>query len=119
VVDELTAKERVYDTVEQLANRTERLISIGYLVDEEIEGQDAGAIESLRSRKISETIPLDIWNKNYPNDQNMNRFIKKTIEKIKVSESFPTLGLICFFFLSNSPCYRWFRTAERVRRGSR
>ena len=40
VVDELTPKERVYDTLEQLTTRTERLITIGYLVDEEEKQQD-------------------------------------------------------------------------------
>ncbi len=87
MVDELTAKERVYDTVEQLTNRTERLISIGYLVDEELEGQDVEKLDQLRSRKISETVPLDIWNKNYPHDNSMSRVLKKTIEKIKVRNS--------------------------------
>jgi tetratricopeptide (TPR) repeat protein len=33
VVDELSPRERVYDTLEQLTTRSERLVSIGYLVD--------------------------------------------------------------------------------------
>jgi tetratricopeptide (TPR) repeat protein len=33
VIDELTPRQRVYDTLEQLTIRTERLISIGYLMD--------------------------------------------------------------------------------------
>jgi hypothetical protein len=76
VVDELTPKERVYDTLEQLTTRTQRLISIGYLVDDEI--------ESGSGKKLTETIPLDIWNQTYPNDKNMSRPVKKTITSIKV-----------------------------------
>lgn len=76
VVDELTPKERVYDTLEQLTTRTQRLISIGYLVDDET---DIG-----RGNKLTETIPLDIWSQTYPNDKNMSRPVKKTIKSIKV-----------------------------------
>ena len=74
LVDELTAKERVYDTLEQLASRTERLISIGYLVDD----------EKSPGEKLTETIPLDIWSKTYPNDKNMSRPVRRTIASIKV-----------------------------------
>ena len=84
VVDELTPKERVYDTLEQLTTRTERLITIGYLVDEEIDGRPTG-------NKIPETIPLDIWRSTYPNDKNMLRSVKRVISNIKVR---------CFFFAS-------------------
>jgi hypothetical protein len=76
VVDELTPKERVYDTLEQLTTRTQRLISIGYLVDDET---DMG-----RGKKLTETIPLDIWSQTYPNDKNMSRPVRKTIKSIKV-----------------------------------
>ena len=79
VVDELTPKERVYDTLEQLSTRTERLISIGYLVDAEPE-----ETESVSDKKVIETIPLDIWSKAYPNDKNMSRPVKKTIASMKV-----------------------------------
>lgn len=48
VVDELSPKDRVTDTLEQLTTRAERLISIGYLVDSE-----GGA-------KTTETIPWDV-----------------------------------------------------------
>jgi hypothetical protein len=87
VVDELTPKERVYDTLEQLTTRTERLISIGYLVDDEKSGS-----------KITETIPLDIWSKTYPNDKSMSRAVKKTISSIKVRTSrVHTSGANCHF----------------------
>jgi hypothetical protein len=76
VLDELTPKERVYDTLEQLTTRTERVISIGYLVDDET---DIGS-----GKKLTETIPLDIWSQTYPNDKNMSKPVKKTITSIKV-----------------------------------
>jgi hypothetical protein len=78
VADELTARERVYDTLEQLTTRTERLISIGYLVEQEQVEDGVPAI------KVTETIPLDIWSKTYPNDKNMPRSIKTAIANIKV-----------------------------------
>lgn len=75
VQDELTAKERVYDTLEQLTSRTERMISIGYLVDDE---------KSSPGMKSTETIPLDVWSKNYPNDKNMSRPTRRIISSLKV-----------------------------------
>jgi tetratricopeptide (TPR) repeat protein len=73
VTDELTPKERVYDTLEQLTERTERLVSIGYLVDD----------DKVPGRKITESIPLDIWNKTFPNDRTMSRSLRRTITSIK------------------------------------
>ena len=73
VMDELTPKERVYDTLEQLSSRTQRMISIGYLVDD----------ENQPGNKLSESIPLDIWTKAYPDDKTMNRHVRKTIASIK------------------------------------
>jgi hypothetical protein len=74
VLDELTAKERVYDTLEQLTSRTERLISIGYLIDD----------EKTPGKKSTEAIPLDIWSEAYPNDKTMTRALKRTIASLKV-----------------------------------
>jgi hypothetical protein len=88
VLDELTPKERVYDTLEQLTTRTQRLISIGYLVDDET---DIGS-----GKKLTETIPLDIWSQTYPNDKNMSRPVKRTITSIKV------LYCCCLALLSRS-----------------
>jgi hypothetical protein len=86
VEDELTPRERVYDTLQQLTTRTERLISIGYLLDEpqnDVEISPNGEV-----RKATEAIPLDIWNQNYPNDQSMSTEVKKTIAQIKVCHHF-------------------------------
>lgn len=77
VCDELTPKERVYDTLEQLTTRTERLISIGYLSQEK---SPSGNLEVLL-----ETVPLDVWNKTYPNDQSMSKRLKRMIQNISVS----------------------------------
>lgn len=75
VTDELTPKERVYDTLEQLTERTERLISIGCLVDD----------DRTPGRKITESIPLDIWTRNFPNDRTMSRSLRRTIASVKAS----------------------------------
>jgi hypothetical protein len=97
VVDELKPRERVRETVEQLTSRPERLVTIGYLLDDRISGgaaaqqlhiggrasptQRDGSMERMR---ITESIPLEIWNKNYPNDRSMARPLQQTIEHIKV-----------------------------------
>jgi hypothetical protein len=83
VVDELTPKERVYDTLEQLTTRTERLISIGYLSFEEPKDNE-GPAASGDPAILLETVPLDVWNKTYPNDQSMSRRVKRMINNIKV-----------------------------------
>ena len=88
VVDELTPKERVYDTLEQLTTRTERLITIGYLVDEEEKKEDDNIVSGGSPNKIPETIPLDIWRSTYPNDKNMSRAVKRIITKIQVRITF-------------------------------
>jgi hypothetical protein len=79
VVDELTAKERVYDTLEQLTSRTERLISIGYLSLEASNSSQSGP------EIVIEAVPLDVWDKTYPNDQSMAKAVKKKIANITVS----------------------------------
>jgi hypothetical protein len=82
VVDELTPRERVYDTLQQLTTRTERLISIGYLLDEPQNSVETSS--NAEARKATEAIPLDVWNQNYPNDHSMSNEVKKTILQIKV-----------------------------------
>jgi hypothetical protein len=91
VVDELTPRERVYDTLEQLTTRTERLVSIGYLMDQappvygsyplEGDGDSSSVAEPM---KATDTIPLDVWNQNYPDDASMSKPVQTTITKIKV-----------------------------------
>lgn len=81
VADELTAKERVYDTLEQLTTRTERLISIGYLSKESKPGPQSGDTEIML-----ETVPLDVWNKTYPNDQSMSKRLKRMVNNIKTNQ---------------------------------
>lgn len=87
MADELTPKQRVQETVEQLLNDTERLISIGYLVDEEYPGDERKSPEKNKEvRKITDTVPLKVWNRNYPNDRNYNRSVARTINSIKGQE---------------------------------
>ena len=84
VVDELTPRERVYDTLEQLTTRTERMISVGCLIDipaimAENRYLQTGPI------KITETAPLDVWNTRYPNSTSMA--VSLIVEDTKVSDS--------------------------------
>lgn len=75
VIDELSAKERIQETVDQLLMpQTKRLISMGYLIDD-----DSG-----KQEKITQTVPLDVWVKSYPNDKTMNKQLQRTITAIKV-----------------------------------
>eukprot|EP00549_Striatella_unipunctata_P019837 CAMPEP_0118676560 /NCGR_PEP_ID=MMETSP0800-20121206/2118_1 /TAXON_ID=210618 ORGANISM="Striatella unipunctata, Strain CCMP2910" /NCGR_SAMPLE_ID=MMETSP0800 /ASSEMBLY_ACC=CAM_ASM_000638 /LENGTH=351 /DNA_ID=CAMNT_0006572093 /DNA_START=137 /DNA_END=1192 /DNA_ORIENTATION=+ len=80
VTNESSAKRRVDDTVSQLASRPERLASIGYLIDHEMKGEPI---------KLADSIPLDVWEKAYPEDKNMARSIRKTIQIIKNAD-FPS-----------------------------
>lgn len=68
VASELTAEQRVRDTVAQLTERTKRLIGVGYLVD----------------TKVTDTIPLEVWEREYPDDRAVNRNTQKIINHIKV-----------------------------------
>lgn len=88
VMDELTPRERVYDTIEQLTTRTDRIISVGYLLDRESEMEVPGASENSRRVKLkdTETIPLDIWVQNFPKDLNMSYEVKRTIDLVRRNE---------------------------------
>jgi hypothetical protein len=107
MADELTPKQRVSETVEQLLNaNTERLISIGYLVDDEPKNSEARQQEvaarygihngaAAPPRKVTATVPLVVWKKNYPNDRNMSRHVGRTINSIKVCRR-------CYWFIDMS-----------------
>lgn len=82
--DELSPKERVYDTLEQLRSRTERMVSVGYLVEDD-EATVISNAQDTDIRKITQTVPLDVWNKTYPHDTNMSRPVKKLVDLLKVS----------------------------------
>lgn len=90
--DELSPKERVYDTLEQLRSRTERMVSVGYLVED-----DEATLSTVDTdiRKITQTVPLDVWNETYPNDQNMSRPTKKLVDLLKVRNDSPRLFTLC------------------------
>jgi hypothetical protein len=80
--DELSAKERVYDTLEQLTTRTERLISIGYLSAK----QSSNAASPKLVTKSTKTVPLDVWAKNYPEAplHNMSSHVRTIVDHTKV-----------------------------------
>jgi Tetratricopeptide repeat len=80
VVDELTPRERVYDTLEVFRTKTERLVSIGYLLDNEVvnSGTKKQSLE-----KIVETVPLGAWVRDFPDERNMSRDVKKTVQLVK------------------------------------
>lgn len=96
IEDELTAKQRVYDTLEQLTTRTDRLISIGCLVDTpntDLAGPDGTTVPQSSYPSsggtnnnvtvTTQSIPYDLWNATYPNDRTMSGAVKKTIANIK------------------------------------
>lgn len=88
MMDELTPHQRVYDTLEQLTTRTERLISIGYLV----EGHVTATAEQTKEespevqKKAAEAVPLDVWNKSYSGEKRMSSEVKQAVELIKVRQ---------------------------------
>ena len=75
VTDELSPKDRVYYTMQQISESAERLISIGRLVADETE----------LARMTTESVPLDIWKKTYPNDDTIPQFHKRAISNIKAT----------------------------------
>jgi hypothetical protein len=89
LIDELTPRERVYDTLEQLTTRTDRLVSVGYLLNDvrpTVEPSFDGRLEQpTPPRKVTETVPLDIWIQNFPDDNSVCFDVKRTIEHIRVS----------------------------------
>jgi hypothetical protein len=86
--DELTPSARVYDTLQQLQSRTARMVSIGYLVDDD----DAATLSSHNShnnhdadiRKMTQTVPLDVWKQTYPQDAHMSRPVQKLVDALEV-----------------------------------
>eukprot|EP00538_Stauroneis_constricta_P006794 CAMPEP_0119549306 /NCGR_PEP_ID=MMETSP1352-20130426/3046_1 /TAXON_ID=265584 /ORGANISM="Stauroneis constricta, Strain CCMP1120" /LENGTH=406 /DNA_ID=CAMNT_0007594839 /DNA_START=104 /DNA_END=1324 /DNA_ORIENTATION=+ len=75
--DELTPKQRIYDTLEQLGTSAERLMSIGYLLDDE----EAGG-----GRKKTQSIPLEVWSKVYPNDRSMSKATLRAIHNLRTNQ---------------------------------
>ena len=84
VVDELSAELRVRETLEQLTAETKRMISIGYLVNEDAPQVAANKVAIGETTKKTETIDLEVWRKNYPNDKSMSRAV---LHKIQLMEA--------------------------------
>jgi hypothetical protein len=74
LVDELTPRERVYDTLEQLRTRTERLISIGYFIDKPVENGEGSTV------KTTFTVPLDVWSQT--NDDSDRSAVSNQVQTI-------------------------------------
>jgi len=85
VVDELSPEQRIRDTLEQLTTEPKRMISIGYLIDEEKPRASANQVAVGETpSKVTETIDLDVWRKSYPDDKNMSKPVAQTIKHIEV-----------------------------------
>eukprot|EP00544_Gedaniella_sp_CCMP2646_P006230 CAMPEP_0202503000 /NCGR_PEP_ID=MMETSP1361-20130828/40613_1 /ASSEMBLY_ACC=CAM_ASM_000849 /TAXON_ID=210615 /ORGANISM="Staurosira complex sp., Strain CCMP2646" /LENGTH=362 /DNA_ID=CAMNT_0049136133 /DNA_START=90 /DNA_END=1178 /DNA_ORIENTATION=+ len=84
VVDELSPEQRIRETLEQLTAEPKRMISIGYLVDEESPKTSQIAVEE--ATKVTETVDLDVWRKNYPDDKNMSKPVAQTIKHIEARQ---------------------------------
>jgi hypothetical protein len=82
LMDELTPRQRVYDTLEQLTARSDRLVSVGYLVTE-------GKAHVNTGKKVAATVPLDSWIQNIPNERSMSRPVKHIVDCIRVSYFVP------------------------------
>jgi hypothetical protein len=67
---ELTAAQRVQDTIAQLSEQINRMIGVGYFME----------------AKLTKTIPLEIWEKEYSQDLKLiTKDIQGIIHQIKVS----------------------------------
>ena len=101
MADELTPRERVYDTLEQLTDRPERLLNIGYMVTQPNNNNTTDKTnqttrQSTTTRATSnpptttttttQTIPLDVWNTNVsPQDTNpLDRQVQQLVNLIMV-----------------------------------
>ena len=82
VVDELTPRERVYDTLEVFRTKSDRILNIGYLLD----GTDG------THEKSVETVPYEIWAKDH--DASMSKDVQKIVELVQVCEKV-ILPLLC------------------------
>jgi hypothetical protein len=121
MVDELTPRQRVYDTLEQLRSRTERMVSIGFLVDppssppspprndsEQDKKEDNADNEAADIRKYTQTVSLDVWNQTYPQEEDataahLTRPIHKLIEQLKVSRALHS-GCVCCCWVPTQLC---------------
>lgn len=93
VVDELSPDQRIRETLEQLTAEPKRMISIGYLVDNE------EAQKTIGNNKITETIDLDVWRKNYPDDKVMSKPVAQIIKHIEVTIYMYTSDYVALFLL--------------------
>lgn len=77
LVDELTPRERVYDTLEVLRTKTDRLLSIGYILDK-IPKSPASSTE-----KIVESIPYEAWTRDFVDESSMSMNVQRVVDRVK------------------------------------
>jgi hypothetical protein len=88
VMDELTPRERVYDTLEVFRSKTaERLVTVGYLIQKDLPFCKVEA----------EAVPLNAWLQDYPDYENLTSASKTIVGLVKVSSG--TTSNHCFFTL--------------------
>lgn len=82
LVDELTPRERVYDTLEVFHAKTDRLLYIGYILDK--------IPKSSNTEKIVESISYEAWTRDFVDESSMSMSVQRVVEHVK-RKSFVTL----------------------------
>lgn len=92
VVDELTPRQRVYDTLEVSRTKSERLVTIGYLLDKESPlAQSEPPSRNRQQEKRVETVPLHTWLRDCPDERIMAGYVKTTVDFVD-SKQFTVLA---------------------------
>jgi Tetratricopeptide repeat len=76
VTDELTPRERVYDTLEVLRTKADRLLSIGYILDNP--NKKPQTIE-----KVVESIPYEAWTRDFIDEASMSVKVQRIVQLVK------------------------------------
>lgn len=102
VMDELTPRERVYDTLEVFRSKTaERLVTVGYLIQKDLPFCKVEA----------EAVPLNVWLQDYPDYKNLTSASKTIVGLVKVSSK----RTIAFSSLSRNILSFYFAAFNRKR----
>ena len=92
VIEELSPKQRVDRTIQQLATNIERLISVGYIREEHKVNNENDLklpVSSMKKEKVVETIPLEVYEQHFPEeiDKSLSERFLFIIEHLKVNIS--------------------------------
>ena len=90
VIEELSPKQRVDRTIQQLATNIERLVSVGYIREEHKVTNEKDLklpLSSMKKEKVVETIPLEVYEQHFPEDidKSLSERFLLIIEHLKVS----------------------------------